>query len=140
MRLQFLATGCKRWCVSHQTIWSSGAQQECTLTCLLADRSWHLPDAWGITGRIWRIILTPSDQRHSFAPGREPQGVWEWLAVRQRLPELLDALRYIDRTDIVVEVLAPPATPASPPGVTWQGSPFPGCAFYSRRRGDLLWP
>jgi formylglycine-generating enzyme required for sulfatase activity len=68
----------------------------------------------------------PSDQRHSFAPGREPQGVWEWLEARQRLPELLDALRYIDRADIVVEVLAPPATPASAPGVTWQGSPFPG--------------
>jgi hypothetical protein len=71
----------------------------------------------------------PVEQRHSFAPGREPQGVWEWLAARQRLPELLDALRYIDRTDIVVEVLAPPATPASTPGVTWQGSPC-----------DLLWP
>ena len=65
-----------------------------------------------------------SDQRHGFAPGREPQGVWEWLEVRQRLPELLDALRYIDRTDIVVEVLAPPVTPSSPE-VTWQGSPFP---------------
>jgi formylglycine-generating enzyme required for sulfatase activity len=39
---------------------------------------------------------------------------------------LLEALRYIDRTDLVVEVLAPPATPASAPGVTWQGSPFPG--------------
>src|SRR5207245_9434102 len=32
--------------------------QERTLTCLLADRSWLLPDAWGTTGRIWWIILT----------------------------------------------------------------------------------
>jgi formylglycine-generating enzyme required for sulfatase activity len=68
----------------------------------------------------------PSDQRQRFAHGREPQGVWEWLEARQRLPDLLGALRYIGRTDIVVEVLAPPAPPTSAPGVTWQGSPFPG--------------
>jgi energy-coupling factor transporter ATP-binding protein EcfA2 len=73
----------------------------------------------------------PTDQRHSFAPGREPQGVWEWLEMRQRLPELLDALCYIDRADIVVEVLAPPAPPASTPGVTWQGSPFPGLRHFT---------
>ena len=71
------------------------------------------------------------DQRQRFAPGREPQGVWEWLEARQRLPELLDALRYIDRTDIVVEVLAPPATPASTHGVTWKGSPFPGLRHFT---------
>src|SRR5215467_9930161 len=78
----------------------------------------------------WQDLLVyfdvPAGQRLSFAPGREPQGVWEWLEARQRLPELLDALRYIDRTDIVVEVLAPPAPPTSTPGVTWQGPPFPG--------------
>ena len=32
--------------------------QERTLTCVLVDRSWLLPGAYGITGRIWRIILT----------------------------------------------------------------------------------
>jgi formylglycine-generating enzyme required for sulfatase activity len=73
----------------------------------------------------------PTDQRHSFAPGREPQSVWEWLDARQRLPELLDALRYINRTDIVVEVLALPAPPASAPGVAWQGSPFPGLRHFT---------
>jgi conflict system STAND superfamily ATPase/bDLD-like protein len=71
-------------------------------------------------GNNWQDLADyfdiPSDQRQRFTPGREPQGVWEWL----------DALRYIERTDIVVEVLAPPASPASTPGVTWQGSPFPG--------------
>jgi hypothetical protein len=72
-----------------------------------------------------------TDQRHSFTPGREPQGVWEWLDARQRLPELPEALRYIDRADIVVEVLAPPSTPASTPGVTWLGSPFPGLRHFT---------
>jgi bDLD-like protein len=73
----------------------------------------------------------PSDQRQRFAPGREPQGVWEWLEARQRLLELPEALRYIDRADIVVEVLAPPAMPTSAPGVTWQGSPFPGLRHFT---------
>ena len=68
----------------------------------------------------------PAYQRGSFEIGREPQGVWAWLEVRQRLPELLDALRYIDRADIVDDVLAPPSTPSSAPQVTSQGAPFPG--------------
>jgi energy-coupling factor transporter ATP-binding protein EcfA2 len=80
----------------------------------------------------------PTDQRHSFAPGREPQGVWEWLEARQRLPELLDALRYIDRTDIVVAVLVPPAPPASTPGVTWKGSPFPGLRHFTREDAAIF--
>src|SRR5215471_16638686 len=80
----------------------------------------------------------PTGQRHSFAPGREPQGVWEWLAERQRLPELLDALRYINRTDIVVEVLAPPAPPVSTPGVTWQGPPFPGLRHFTHKDASIF--
>jgi hypothetical protein len=86
-------------------------------------------------GNNWQDLADyfdlPVDQRHSFVPGREPQGVWEWLEAHQRLPELLDALRYIDRTDIVVAVLAPPAMPASTPGVTWQGLPFPGLRHFT---------
>jgi formylglycine-generating enzyme required for sulfatase activity len=35
----------------------------------------------------------PADQRHSFAPGRKPQGIWEWLAARQRLPEMCQRLQ-----------------------------------------------
>jgi Putative serine esterase (DUF676) len=60
---------------------------------LLAD--WHdLADYFAI----------PADQRHSFTRGREPQGVWEWLEARSRLPALAEALAYIGRVDLV-EVL-----------------------------------
>jgi formylglycine-generating enzyme required for sulfatase activity len=86
-------------------------------------------------GNDWQKLADyfeiPIGQRQSFTKGRGPEGVWEWLEARGRLPELLDALRYIDRADIVVEVLAPPATPVSPPGVTWQGSPFPGLRHFT---------
>ena len=46
----------------------------------------------------------PADQRRSFTRGREPQGVWEWLEARSRLPALAEALAYIGRVDLV-EVL-----------------------------------
>jgi formylglycine-generating enzyme required for sulfatase activity len=86
-------------------------------------------------GNNWQDLADyfdiPADQRYSFASGREPQGVWEWLEARQRLPELLEALTYIERADIVVEVLAPPATSASAPRGTWQGSPFPGLRHFT---------
>ena len=72
-----------------------------------------------------------ANERRSFEPGREPQRVWEWLEARKRLHELPDALRYIGREDIVVDVLEPPATPVPVAAVTWQGSPFPGLRHFT---------
>lgn len=43
----------------------------------------------------------PSHERTRFERGREPQGVWEWLEARARLPELREALAYIGRTDLL---------------------------------------
>jgi hypothetical protein len=73
----------------------------------------------------------PADQQKGFAPGREPHGIWDWLAARNRLAELPEALRYIEREDIVVEVLEPPPTPVPASEVTWQGSPFPGLRHFT---------
>jgi Bacterial Death-like domain 3/TIR domain len=47
-------------------------------------------------------VLLPDRAR--FERGREPQGVWEWLEARGRLPELAGALAAIGRGDLV-EVL-----------------------------------
>ncbi|HEY7493792.1 MAG TPA: hypothetical protein VIH59_22130, partial [Candidatus Tectomicrobia bacterium] len=86
-------------------------------------------------GNNWQDLADyfaiPAGQRHSFVKGREPQGVWEWLEARQRLPELIEALTYIERADIVVEVLTPPAASAPAPRGTWQGSPFPGLRHFT---------
>lgn len=46
----------------------------------------------------------PLHERVRFASGREPQGVWEWVEGRQRLGELVEALTYIGRSDLL-EVL-----------------------------------
>jgi Sulfatase-modifying factor enzyme 1 len=73
----------------------------------------------------------PADQWRGFTSGREPQGIWEWLEVRERLQELPEALRYIDRADIVVEILKPPSIPTPTSAATWQGSPFPGLRHFT---------
>jgi hypothetical protein len=66
----------------------------------------------------WRDLADyfdiPSAVQASFHKGREPHGVWEWLASRNRLQELPEALAYIDRPDIVVEVLEPAHLPHHP--------------------------
>ena len=55
-------------------------------------------------GPDWQDIADyfeiPTDQRRGFKLGREPQGVWEWLESRERLPQLAEALRYIGRDDL----------------------------------------
>jgi hypothetical protein len=43
----------------------------------------------------------PLSVRKRFEPGREPQGVWEWLEERDRLNELPEALVEIDRHDLI---------------------------------------
>ena len=81
----------------------------------------------------------PVDQRQRFTPGREPQGVWEWLEARGRLEEeLLEALRDIDREDIVVEVLVSPSPSTPPPQVTWQGAPFPGLRHFTANDAPIF--
>ena len=64
-------------------------------------------------------------------PGREPHGVWEWLEARRRLEELPEALRYIDREDIVVEVLVASSPSTPPPQGTWQGPPLLGLRHFT---------
>ena len=48
--------------------------------------------------------IPPAD-RARFERGREPQGVWEWLEDRTRLPELREALRVIEREDLLEELV-----------------------------------
>jgi hypothetical protein len=50
----------------------------------------------------------PPFERVSFARGREPQGVWEWLEARQRLAELPQALVAIGRDDLLEVFQYPP--------------------------------
>lgn len=47
----------------------------------------------------------PLDQRRLFRHGRECQGVWEWLELRNRLDGLPDALDVIGRADLQDELI-----------------------------------
>ena len=50
----------------------------------------RLGDSWQDLADYFDI---PTDQRHSFAPGREPQSVWEWLDARQARVTLAESVR-----------------------------------------------
>lgn len=46
----------------------------------------------------------PLHQRARFLPGREPQGVWEWLEQREKLYSLAEALKAISREDLLKQL------------------------------------
>ena len=84
----------------------------------------RLSHQWKELADYFDVEISEQDR---FRQGDEPREVWQWLERRQRLNELPDALRYIDREDLVVQVLEPPPLPAAPPSQPiWPGSPFPG--------------
>jgi Bacterial Death-like domain 3/TIR domain len=78
---------------ANQTAQYSGQRKIAICSRLLADWS-QLAD----------YLDVPLPDRARFDRGREPQGVWEWLEARGRLPELAGALAAIGRGDLV-EVL-----------------------------------
>lgn len=82
----------------------------------------------------------PPGERQRFQPGREAQGIWEWLESRQRLTQLPEALRYIDRDDLALELEPPACAPAHTTLTGWTGSPFPGLRHFTAAEGPaLLW-
>jgi hypothetical protein len=56
-------------------------------------------------GADWRdvadLLGIPSYHQSTFIPGYEARAIWEWLETRRRLSELRDALRAVDRADLV---------------------------------------
>jgi hypothetical protein len=65
----------------------------------------RLVSDWGI---LADYLMVPEHQRAAFVPGREPQGVWDWLEQRHRLADLREALAAIQRDDLVRELDADP--------------------------------
>lgn len=50
----------------------------------------------------------PEHQRRRFGNGREPAGVWEWLADRGKLGFLTSALKFVGRDDLAEELSSRP--------------------------------
>jgi hypothetical protein len=59
-------------------------------------------------GLDWEVLADyfeiPAADRARFEKGWEPQRVWEWLESRGKLTKLAEALRYIDREDLLQEL------------------------------------
>ena len=85
-------------------------------------------------GDSWRELADyfdiPPAQRTRFTAGEEARGIWEWLAERDKLAALPEALTYIDREDLVV-VLEPVSTSTLSQQPVWQGPPYPGLRYFT---------
>ncbi|WNM60484.1 nSTAND1 domain-containing NTPase [Candidatus Nitrospira neomarina] len=89
----------------------------------------------------WKVAAyldIPSDTQRTFPQGNEPRRIWEWAEVRNQLHQLPDALRHIDREDIVLQVFEPPAPPKTPQQVTWKGSPYPGLCHFTEAQAPIF--
>jgi hypothetical protein len=75
--------------------------------------------------KVANFVEIPVSDQDGFASGDQAREIWHWLARREALAKLLDALRYVRREDLVV--LLEPEVPAVQSGEpTWGGRPYPG--------------
>ena len=85
-------------------------------------------------GEKWQDLadyceIPASDQNH-WQKGEEAREIWEWLKQRKRQYELVEALNYIDRQDIVLEVFNSTKQDQTPkPSKIITGSPYPGSPY-----------
>jgi len=93
-------------------------------------------------GHQWKKLADYFDvkisERDCFGQGDESRGVWEWLERRNRLHELPEALRYIDREDLVVQVLEPLPLPVAPPQSALSHPPYPGLRSFIVKETDIF--
>lgn len=76
--------------VKEETKYLSGKVKICICRNLLDD--WYdLADYFEI----------PMHHRKRFTQGRECQGIWEWLEARGKLEALIEALKYLEREDLL---------------------------------------
>ena len=89
----------------------------------------------------WRDLAIyfdiPPNEVRAFNAGEEAGEIWDWLQVRNCLNELPDVLRYIDREDLVVDILEP-IIPAAISKQSWQGSPYPGLRAFGEQDAPIF--
>ncbi|MEN8260983.1 MAG: SUMF1/EgtB/PvdO family nonheme iron enzyme [Pseudomonadota bacterium] len=78
--------------------------------------------------------------RNQFLPGEEARSIWAWLEDRGKLDELPEALKYIERDDIVVRFLSGDEEDhlAEKPK-TYTQSPFPGLRAFTEDEAAIFY-
>ncbi|MCI0733748.1 MAG: hypothetical protein L0Y38_08005, partial [Methylococcaceae bacterium] len=93
-------------------------------------------------GASWRDLALyfdiPAALQGCFEHGDEARQIWQWLYERGRLHELPEALRYIDREDIVIGILDPIPVPLTETKANWTGSPFPGLRDFTEDEAAIF--
>ncbi len=95
----------------------------------------RLGDQWKKLADYFDVAISERDR---FQQGDEPREVWQWLERRQQLNELPEALRYIDREDLVVQVLEPRPLPVAPPQSALSHPPYPGLRSFIVKETDIF--
>jgi hypothetical protein len=81
--------------------------------------------------------IPPAEQDCFRAEQQPHKKVWEWLEHRKRLAKLPEALRYIDREDMV-EILEPVVPTLPPQQATWKESPYPGLRQFTEDEAPIF--
>lgn len=81
----------------------------------------------------------PDYLRKQFAQGKEAREIWTWLEQTGKLGQLVEALNFIDRQDIVLEVLnTAKQDQRSEPPKTIGTSPYPGLRAFTEDESALF--
>jgi len=94
-------------------------------------------------GTVWPDLADyfeiDEETRNRFAKGDEARGLWSWLELREKLPELYEALDYIDRTDLVVAMKEVASVESkSSRQKSYQGDPFPGLRAFTEKENAIF--
>ena len=96
----------------------------------------RLGDKWQDLADYFDI---PASLQKQYPPGNEAKEIWEWLEQRNKLDELVEALNYINRQDIVLEVLNSAKQDQTPkPSKIITGSPYPGLRAFREDESALF--
>jgi hypothetical protein len=81
----------------------------------------------------------PAPDQNQWTKGEEARGIWKWLEQRNRLDELVEALNYIERQDIVIGVLSSTEQNQTPkPLKLITTSPYPGLRAFTEDESELF--
>lgn len=89
-------------------------------------------------GPDWRKLRDYFEIEDHLDTGDEPSALWEWLKRREALAQLPEALAYIGRDDLVVDILQPTDSATAETRPTWTDPPYPGLRHFTERDAPIF--
>ncbi len=97
---------------------------------------------WKRLGDKWKELADccdiPATDQKQWTKGEEAREIWEWLEDRKRLDELVEALNYIERQDIVIVLSSSEQDQALESPKIISTSPYPGLRAFTEDESALF--